>query len=114
MRLKTIAAGNPSEERIGAFGVGFYSLFSLCDEPVVVSGDKLMGFFWKGDKLYVKTANNATVGTLSAEGKPWTSFMMDLRQEVVIPDPNEWVVSLSFVVELLTYPLSSILDSLDS
>jgi hypothetical protein len=31
-RLKKIAEGNPDEEKIGAFGVGFYSLWSVCGE----------------------------------------------------------------------------------
>lgn len=28
-RLKKIAEGNPDESKIGAFGVGFYSLWSI-------------------------------------------------------------------------------------
>lgn len=47
-RLKSIADGNPDETKIGAFGVGFYSVFSDCDEPFVVSGEKTMAFYWKG------------------------------------------------------------------
>lgn len=34
------AEGNPDEEKIGAFGVGFYSLFSVTEEPFVTSGGK--------------------------------------------------------------------------
>lgn len=30
-RLKRIAEGNPDETKIGAFGVGFYSVFSDCE-----------------------------------------------------------------------------------
>ena len=56
-RLRRIAEGNPDPERIGAFGVGFYSLFSVCDEPIVSSGDQLMGFFWKGDALFTRRAH---------------------------------------------------------
>jgi HSP90 family molecular chaperone len=48
-RLKSIADGNPDETKIGAFGVGFYSVFSDCDEPFVVSGEKAMAFYWKGE-----------------------------------------------------------------
>lgn len=32
------ADGNPDEDKIGAFGVGFYSLFSVTEEPRVMSG----------------------------------------------------------------------------
>ena len=40
-RLRRIAEGNPDPDRIGAFGVGFYSLFSICEEPVVSSGEEV-------------------------------------------------------------------------
>lgn len=43
-RLKSIADGNPDETKIGAFGVGFYSVFADCDEPFVVSGDQVPRF----------------------------------------------------------------------
>lgn len=38
-RLSRIAEGNPDEAKIGAFGVGFYSVFSICEDPFVTSGD---------------------------------------------------------------------------
>lgn len=46
----TTADGNPDEEKIGAFGVGFYSLFSITEEPFVTSGARWMGFHWKDGK----------------------------------------------------------------
>ena len=84
-RLRRIAEGNPDPDRIGAFGVGFYSLFSICEEPIVSSGDQLMGFFWKGDALFTKRANNADRQT-SPSGKPWTTFFMALREPAPLPD----------------------------
>jgi hypothetical protein len=53
-RLKRIAEGNPDETKIGAFGVGFYSVFSDCEEPFVSSGGEAMAFYWKGNSLYTR------------------------------------------------------------
>lgn len=41
------------ESKVGAFGVGFYSLFSISEEPFVRSGSSWMGFYWKdgGDQV---------------------------------------------------------------
>lgn len=74
-RLKSIADGNPDETKIGAFGVGFYSVFSDCDEPFVVSGDKAMAFYWKGNTLSTK------MSTVPAEhSNSDTTFHLDYRQ----------------------------------
>ncbi|KAF2756269.1 hypothetical protein EJ05DRAFT_478282 [Pseudovirgaria hyperparasitica] len=54
-RLKSIAEGNPDETKIGAFGVGFYSVFADCDEPFVISGSNTMAFYWKGNTLYTRS-----------------------------------------------------------
>lgn len=54
-RLKKIAEGNPDETKIGAFGVGFYSVFSDCEEPFVSSGKDALAFYWRGDALYTKS-----------------------------------------------------------
>lgn len=69
------AEGNPDEEKIGAFGVGmlptsrlmllpktiagFYSLFSVTEEPFVVSGGKkyLSGLFHPSDSVKVMECN---------------------------------------------------------
>jgi len=46
-RLKKIAEGNPDETKIGAFGVGFYSVFADCEEPFVSSGREALAFYWQ-------------------------------------------------------------------
>ena len=53
-RLKRIAEGNPDETKIGAFGVGFYSVFADCEEPFVSSGNEAMAFYWKGNSLFTR------------------------------------------------------------
>ncbi|KAH6642709.1 hypothetical protein C7974DRAFT_301506 [Boeremia exigua] len=74
-RLKSIADGNPDETKIGAFGVGFYSVFADCDEPFVVSGDKTMAFYWKGNTLSTKIASVPADHDTSL-----TIFSLDYRQ----------------------------------
>ena len=54
-RLKKIAEGNPDETKIGAFGVGFYSVFSDCEEPFVSSGKDALAFYWREDALFTKS-----------------------------------------------------------
>ena len=53
-RLKRIAEGNPDETKIGAFGVGFYSVFADCEEPLVRSGKEAMAFYWKENALFTR------------------------------------------------------------
>jgi hypothetical protein len=77
--LKKIAEGNPDESKIGAFGVGFYALFSVTERPFVTSGDDWMGFYWKDgkDQLYVRRGKLPNVSPQDAN---WTSFEMVLRE----------------------------------
>ncbi|KAG8895151.1 hypothetical protein FRB99_000735, partial [Tulasnella sp. 403] len=92
-RLKKIAEGNPDEEKIGAFGVGFYSLFSITDEPFVTSGGQWMGFYWKDnkDQLFARRGtlppveNASTTEASRATSNPWTTFSMPLREASTFP-----------------------------
>ncbi|KAG8689809.1 hypothetical protein FRC09_012247, partial [Ceratobasidium sp. 395] len=84
-RLKKIAEGNPDEQKIGAFGVGFYSLFSVTEEPFVKSGSEWMGFYWRngGDQLFARRGDlPADADSSSSE---WTSFEMPLREATPLP-----------------------------
>ncbi|KAF9529296.1 hypothetical protein CPB83DRAFT_906254 [Crepidotus variabilis] len=85
-RLKKIAEGNPDEEKIGAFGVGFYSLFSVTEEPFVSSGDQWMGFYWKDkkDQLYARRGQLPESST-DDPSRAWTSFTMALREPAPMP-----------------------------
>ncbi|KAH9014859.1 hypothetical protein EDB84DRAFT_1590279 [Lactarius hengduanensis] len=95
-RLKKIAEGNPDEEKIGAFGVGFYSLFSVTEEPWVTSGGQWMNFYWK-DKRNQATPPDGTVD-------PWTTFQMTLREPGPMPPALEFtrflVSSITFMAHL--------------
>jgi hypothetical protein len=96
-RLKRIAEGNPDETKIGAFGVGFYSVFAECEEPFVSSGNEAMAFYWKGNSLFTRrlplSANDAT---------PDTSFVLDYRNTTspipsLLPLAQFLASSLTFV-----------------
>ncbi|CAG8705877.1 9435_t:CDS:2, partial [Ambispora leptoticha] len=83
-RLKKIAEGNPDEQKIGAFGVGFYSLFSVCEEPFVSSGGQGMAFYWRGDQLFAKR------GPTDQVDQTWTTFLMDAREPAELPNPDQF------------------------
>lgn len=103
-RLKKIAEGNPDEEKIGAFGVGFYSLFSVTEEPWVTSGGQWMNFYWKDkkDQLYARRGN--VPAPPDGTDDPWTTFQMTLREPGPIPPAFDFtrflVSSITFMAHL--------------
>ena len=79
-RLKRIAEGNPDAEKIGAFGVGFYSVFSVCDDPFVSSGGECMAFYWNDrDQLFVRRRD-------LEKPEDMTTFMLNMRSPTEIPN----------------------------
>ena len=79
-RLKRIAEGNPDAEKIGAFGVGFYSVFSVCDDPFVSSGTECMAFYWNDkDQLFVRRRE-------LDKREDMTTFMLNMRTPTEIPN----------------------------
>lgn len=94
-RLKKIAEGNPDETKIGAFGVGFYSVFADCEEPFVSSGNEALAFYWKGDSLFTKTLRLSNVQSAN------TTFMLPMRNS---SSPLPSLLSLSqFLTSSLTF-----------
>ena len=99
-RLKKIAEGNPDESKIGAFGVGAYTMFSICEEPIVLSGNQALAFIWKGDALWTKTVDNDN----GVENKGWTCFILPSRDPYQLPNLEEFgeflCASLTFTKSL--------------
>ncbi|KAH8828511.1 hypothetical protein DL96DRAFT_1603553 [Flagelloscypha sp. PMI_526] len=102
-RLKKIADGNPDEDKIGAFGVGFYSLFSETDEPRVRSGDQWMCFYWKDgqDQLFVRRGKDVEYSPDATE--QWTTFDMPLRDPSTIPVPFDFARFLASSITFMTH-----------
>lgn len=78
-RLARIAEGNPDESKIGAFGVGFYSVFSISDDPFVTSGDTGLAFYWRGDQLFTRRAK-------LPQAEEWTQFALKMRDHQELPN----------------------------
>ena len=83
-RLKRIAEGNPDAEKIGAFGVGFYSVFSVCDDPFVSSGgdsgECMVFYYWNDrDQLFVRRRE-------LEKPEDMTTFMLNMRSPTEIPN----------------------------
>ena len=94
-RLKKIAEGNPDETKIGAFGVGFYSVFADSEEPFVSSGKEALAFYWKGDALFTKRLQLPNAQSTN------TTFMLPMRN-ATSPVPN--LLSLcQFLTSSLTF-----------
>lgn len=103
-RLKKIAEGNPDVSKIGAFGVGAYTMFSICEEPLIMSGSETLAFVWKGDALWTKTAPNRQQAAGGADSKRWTTFVLPSRDPYPLPDWDEFgtflAASLTFTSSL--------------
>lgn len=95
-RLKRIAEGNPDETKIGAFGVGFYSVFADCEEPFISSGTEAMAFYWKGNALFTRKLQLS-----AAQRSPDTAFVLDYRNTTTTL-PNLLSVS-QFLATSLTF-----------
>ncbi|KAI0701855.1 hypothetical protein BC835DRAFT_1435271 [Cytidiella melzeri] len=103
-RLKKIAEGNPDEEKIGAFGVGFYSLFSVTEEPFVTSGGQWMGFYWKDkkDQLFARRGK-IPVASDRHEDDRWTTFAMPLRKPESLPTPFDFIRFLTSSITFMAH-----------
>ncbi|CAK7219184.1 hypothetical protein SEUCBS140593_003805 [Sporothrix eucalyptigena] len=99
-RLKRIAEGNPDETKIGAFGVGFYSVFADCEEPFIRSGREAMAFYWKGNALFTRKVA-LPEDAVTAEQADKTAFVLDYRNATTAL-PNLLSVS-QFLATSLTF-----------
>ena len=53
-RIVEIATGNPDENSVGHFGVGFYSVFAASERPRIHSGDRVMELWWDVNDIRIR------------------------------------------------------------
>lgn len=94
-RITNIADGNPDERKIGAFGVGFFSVFSVTDCPIIISGGIRTRMFYENNELLVESGSYATA-------RDWTTFEMDLKPEVDLTIPKPFDLS-RFISTAVTF-----------
>jgi len=111
-RIKSIADGQPDETKTGFFGVGFYSVFSLAEEPSVLSGKKAMSFFWKENALFVRRGsppkvadrgNQSDQAILEMVANGWTVFDLPVRSDPPMPKLPTITELSDFLVRCLTF-----------
>ncbi|KAG9310168.1 hypothetical protein JVU11DRAFT_9790 [Chiua virens] len=95
-RLRKIADGNKNATKVGAFGVGFYSVFSKTDKPLVKSSDKSLQFV-RGEDGRLR---NQFVNCSAISG---TSIELELRTKEALPKLDNLARFLVSSVTFLTH-----------
>jgi Protein of unknown function (DUF3684) len=93
-RLIKIAEGNPNPNKIGAFGVGAYTIFSISEEPIVLSNQQCLIFAWDQDALFTKQI------TVKEDQGEWTTFLLPSRDPYPLTDLLEMG---QFLLSTLTF-----------
>lgn len=105
-RLATIASGNPDPQKVGMFGVGFYSVFALTDEPTVVSGTKAMKFCWQEQTLTCAKSSLKPASLITGSSARTCTVMPLKSERRMVIDSEEWK---SYIAQLESFLLRLIL-----
>ncbi|KAG8216244.1 hypothetical protein J3R82DRAFT_8285 [Butyriboletus roseoflavus] len=99
-RLGKIAHGNDDSRKVGAFGVGFYSVLSKSDRPLVRSNGKSLQFYKREDGKLCKFPADCPMDS-------WTSIELELRKPEPLPmltDLTRFLVSsVAFLTHIDTF-----------
>jgi hypothetical protein len=79
-RVATIAEGNTNVEAIGQFGVGFFTVFSYSEQPIIKSGKECLVFVWKDGKSLTTFRTRLPV----EEQSPTTSVILKIRNKYIL------------------------------
>ncbi|CAF1395759.1 unnamed protein product [Rotaria sp. Silwood1] len=103
-RVASIAEGNTNIESVGQFGVGFFSVFSFSEEPIIKSGKQYMAFTWRNDSLTTYRCELP-----SAEHSNLTSINLKMRKTSTfkIKSISNMLLLNSFVSTAQTFSIAN-------
>ncbi|KAL8670569.1 MAG: hypothetical protein Q9168_004897, partial [Polycauliona sp. 1 TL-2023] len=95
-RLQEISSGNPDEDKIGAFGVGFYSVFDITERPYISSGSEALEFYWNENELRTKRFRSPPTTD--------TVFQLPVRDSAAsVPHGKELLSLCEFLANSMTF-----------
>ncbi|CAF1416514.1 unnamed protein product, partial [Didymodactylos carnosus] len=88
-RVASIAEGNTNVDSVGQFGVGFFSVFSFSEEPIITSGNDYMAFVWRDNNSLTTFRHELPIEQQSK----LTSVILKMRSKYILqtetnPDIN--------------------------
>ncbi|OCH93196.1 hypothetical protein OBBRIDRAFT_885709 [Obba rivulosa] len=101
-RILKIGAGNPNEHKVGGFGVGFYSVFSVTNEPIIISHGRQLRLFFESSSDRLRTEWQQ-VTRQDLHHHEWTVFMMKLKQPGRLIDVFDLFDLTQFLVSALAF-----------
>ena len=88
-RVITIAEGNTNVDAIGQFGVGFFSVFSYSERPMIQSGKYCLAFTWQNGKTLTTFRKELSIDQQSS----LTSIVLPLKNQLIIQTINNSVIN---------------------
>jgi hypothetical protein len=79
-RVITIAEGNTNVDAIGQFGVGFFSVFSYSEKPIIQSGKHCLAFAWQNEKSLTTFRKELTEN----EESSFTSIILSMKNKYLL------------------------------
>ncbi|CAF0737424.1 unnamed protein product [Adineta steineri] len=101
-RVITIAEGNTNIDVVGQFGVGFFSVFSYSEKPMIQSGKHCLAFVWQNGKsltTFRKELSKEEQTTLS------TSVILPMKTKYILQtkSTNEKIKPSLNLIQLKSY-----------
>jgi hypothetical protein len=79
-RVITIAEGNTNVDAIGQFGVGFFSVFSYSEKPMIQSGKHCLAFVWQNGKCLTTFRKELSL----EEESSTTSIILSMKNKFIL------------------------------